>query len=161
VQKPISYDLQSWNGASWVSVTGQLKTPATPSGRDVNIISFTPLTTSRMRVVFVNGAGKPGLTEFEAWDSPVAGGGSPGVTFYQDINFGGVASLVKALGDYPTLPADIPNDWMSSLRIPAGWHVDAYSDANFGGNVCTFTADTPWVGAACNDAMSSFRIRAP
>jgi hypothetical protein len=161
VQKPISYDLQSWNGTSWASIPGQLKTPATPSGRDVNIVSFTPLTTSRVRVVFVNGAGKPGLTELEAWDSPVGGGGSPGVTFYQDINFGGLASLVKGPGDYPALPADIPNDWMSSLRIPAGWRVDAFNDGNFGGNVCTFTADTPRVGAGCNDVMSSFRIRAP
>lgn len=82
-----------------------------------------------------------------------------GVIFYQNINYGGVASGMKAKGDYASLPADVPNDWMSSLRVPAGWIVDAYADANFGGAVCTFTADTAWVGSACNDRMSSFRIR--
>ncbi len=82
-----------------------------------------------------------------------------GVIFYQDINYGGVASAVLAKGDYPANPASVPNDWMSSLRVPAGWIVDAYANGGFGGAVCTYTADTSWVGTACNDVMSSFRIR--
>jgi hypothetical protein len=48
---------------------------------------------------------------------------------------------------------------MSSLRVPAGWAVDAYENGNFTGAICTFAADTAWVGTACNDKMSSFRIR--
>jgi len=80
------------------------------------------------------------------------------VIFYQDINYGGAASAAFAKGDYATLPASVPNDWMSSLRVPAGWIVDAYADGNFGGAICTYTADTSWVGAACNDVMSSFKI---
>lgn len=84
--------------------------------------------------------------------------GAVGVTFFQDINFGGSYSSPKAQGDYASLPPDIPNDWVSSLKIPAGWTVDAYADGNFGGAVCTFTADTPWVGSGCNDSFSSFRI---
>ena len=87
------------------------------------------------------------------------GGDVVGVTFYQDANYGGALSGVKGPGDYASLPADVPNDWMSSLRVPAGWTVDVYSDGNFGGTVCTFTVDTSFVGAACNDIMSSFRIR--
>jgi hypothetical protein len=82
-----------------------------------------------------------------------------GVTFYQDIDYGGASSIAFAKGDYATLPASVPNDWMSSLRVPAGWTVDAYENGSFGGAVCTFTADTSWVGSACNDKMSSFRIR--
>jgi hypothetical protein len=84
--------------------------------------------------------------------------GAVGVTFFQDVNFGGSYSAPKGKGDYPTLPADIPNDWVSSLKIPGGWTVDAYPDANFGGTPCTFTSDTRWVGSACNDTFSSFRI---
>jgi len=80
------------------------------------------------------------------------------VIFYQDANYGGVASGGKAAGDYASLPGDVPNDWMSSLKIPSGWSVDAYSDGNFSGAVCTYTADTSWVGSACNDVMSSFKI---
>ncbi len=87
------------------------------------------------------------------------GGGAVGVTFYQDANYGGALSGVKGLGDYASLPADVPNDWMSSLRVPAGWAVDIYANGSFGGTVCTFTADTTFVGTACNDIMSSFRIR--
>jgi hypothetical protein len=85
--------------------------------------------------------------------------GGSGVIFYQDINYGGAASGAKGLGDYATVPADVPDNWMSSLRVPAGWVVDAYANTNFGGAVCTYTADTSWVGSACNDVMSSFRIR--
>lgn len=84
--------------------------------------------------------------------------GAVGVAFFQDINFGGSYSAPKAKGDYPSLPADIPNDWVSSLKIPAGWTVDAYPDGNFGGTPCTFTSDTAWVGTGCNDTFSSFRV---
>ena len=85
--------------------------------------------------------------------------GAVGVTFFQDINFGGSFSAPKGKGDYATLPADVPNDWVSSLKIPAGWVVDAYPDGNFGGTPCTFTSDTASVGSSCNDSLSSFRIR--
>jgi alpha-glucosidase (family GH31 glycosyl hydrolase) len=82
-----------------------------------------------------------------------------GVIFYQDANFGGVTSGIKGLGDYPVMPADVPNDWMSSVRVPAGWIIDAYVNGNFGGAVCSFSADTSFVGATCNDVMSSFKVR--
>ncbi len=74
------------------------------------------------------------------------------------MNYGGSSSAPKPKGDYATLPADIPDDWVSSLKVPKGWTVDAYPDANFGGTACTFTSDTPWVGSGCNDVFSSFRI---
>ncbi len=86
------------------------------------------------------------------------GGGDVGVRFYQDINFGGAASGLKGKGNYAVLPGDVRNDWMSSLKVPAGWTVQAFEQGNFGGAVCTFTASTSWVGPACNDKMSSFKI---
>ena len=95
------------------------------------------------------------------WIEDHVGGGGPGptgVTFFQHINYGGAASGVKARGNYATLPGDVPNDWMSSLRVPAGWTVEAYEHINFGGAVCTYRGDTAWVGSGCNDKMSSFRI---
>ena len=89
-------------------------------------------------------------------NTPVPSGG---VIFYADINYGGAASGSKQPGDYASLPGDVPNDWMSSLRVPAGWTVLAYEHGNFGGAVCTYTADTSWVGTTCNDKMSSFKIQ--
>ena len=88
------------------------------------------------------------------------GGGPVGVTFYQDADYGGAVSGAKIQGDYASMPADVPNDWMSSLKVPAGWSVDVYSDGNFAGTVCTFTANSNFVGAACNDVMSSFKVHA-
>ncbi len=98
------------------------------------------------------------------------GGGNPtptpqpppsnGVTFYQDINYGGTARTLGA-GNYTLSQlnaAGIPNDWMSSLRVPSGYTVVVYEHDNFAGNTWTFTADTSFVGSACNDKMSSCRI---
>jgi hypothetical protein len=94
------------------------------------------------------------IYEFEVYGS----GSTAGAQFFQDINYGGTASALYPKGDYASVPADVPNDWMSSLKVPSGWTVDTYADANFGGAVCTFTADTSWVGSSCNDTMSSFKI---
>jgi beta-glucanase (GH16 family) len=88
-----------------------------------------------------------------------SGGTGTGVRFYADANFAGAASGLKGKGDYASLPSDVPNDWMSSLRVPAGWTVSAYEHGSFGGAVCTYTGDTGWVGTTCNDKMSSFKIR--
>lgn len=88
-----------------------------------------------------------------------AGGSAPTVvTFYQDANYGGAAyTLLK--GNYPdTNPTGIPNDWVSSLRNPGGWTVALYQNGNYAGTVWTFTTDTTYVGAGCNDQMSSLRI---
>jgi chitinase len=83
-----------------------------------------------------------------------------GVTFYQDANYGGTA-VTLGVGDYNLAQlnaAGIPNDWMSSLKIPSGYTVAVYQHIDFGGTVWTFTADTSYVGAACNDQMSSVKI---
>jgi hypothetical protein len=54
--------------------------------------------------------------------------------------------------------AGIPNDWMSSLKVPSGLTVDVYQNDNFTGNKWTYTASSSWVGAAVNDQMSSVKI---
>ncbi len=85
-------------------------------------------------------------------------GNPSGVIFYQDADYGGAASPVIAKGNYSSLPSGVPNDWMSSLKIPSGWTVEVYEHGGFGGTKWTFTADTPWVGSDCNDKMSSIKI---
>lgn len=90
----------------------------------------------------------------------VGSGSSSGVTFYQHANYGGTAVTLD-VGNYTLTQlnaAGIPNDWMSSLKVPSGYTVEVYQDDNFAGTKWVFTADTAYVGADCNDKMSSVKI---
>ena len=92
-----------------------------------------------------------------------AGGGGPvtAATFYQDTGFGGTARTL-APGSYTTAQlsaAGIPDNWVSSVRVPAGYTVEIYDMDNFGGTKWTFTSDnSDFVAAGCNDRMSSVKI---
>ena len=95
-------------------------------------------------------------------------GGTPptdGVTFYANTQYGGAASEPLPKGNYTMaqLAAQgVPNDWASSVRIPAGWTVIIYSGDNFSGTSWTRTSDTSSFGSlspSANDVMSSCRIQ--
>ncbi|GKU25662.1 hypothetical protein CFOLD11_24880 [Clostridium folliculivorans] len=80
--------------------------------------------------------------------------------FYQDINYGGT-SVSLPIGNYTLTQlkaAGIPDNWMSSLKVPTGWTVEAYADDNFLGTKWTFTTSSSWVGTDANDKMSSVKI---
>ncbi|WP_239014448.1 family 43 glycosylhydrolase [Archangium violaceum] len=84
----------------------------------------------------------------------------PGAIFYADGGYGGLGISLDP-GSYTLAQlnaAGIPNDWMSSLRVPAGWTVQVYQDDNFAGTMWTFTADTPLIPQGANDKMSSVKI---
>jgi hypothetical protein len=147
------WDCNGVGGQKWVPQTdGSLRNPQ--SGRCLDSPSGATANGTRLQIWDCNGSG---AQKFQL-HSGANGISLGGVTFFRDINYGGTASGPKPKGDYPVLPSDIPNDSMTSLRVPAGWTVQTYADGNFGGAVCTFTADSAWVGAGCNDVMSSFRI---
>ena len=83
-----------------------------------------------------------------------------GVTFYADINYGGTA-ITLGVGNYTLSQLNakgIPNDWMSSLKVPDGWTVEVYQNDNFGGTKWTYTSSSSWVGTDVNDQMSSVKI---
>ena len=94
-----------------------------------------------------------------------AAGGSSGVTFYQNSNFGGAAGQVLAKGTYTLSQLQakgVSNDWASSVKIPSGWTVILYQHDNFGGTSWTLTADTPdltSLSPSANDQMSSCKIQ--
>ncbi len=91
--------------------------------------------------------------------------GSTGVTFYQNTNYGGAASQALPVGNYTLsqlAALSVPNDWASSVRIPAGRTVIMYNDDNFSGQSWTLTADTPNFTSLtpnANDRVSSVRIQ--
>lgn len=62
---PASYDIQYWNGSSWVTVSSQVKSPGSPRA-NLNKVTFTPVTAQRVRMLAANASGsKVGLTEFK------------------------------------------------------------------------------------------------
>jgi hypothetical protein len=87
-----------------------------------------------------------------------------GVIFYQNNGYGGAAGQPLAKGSYTLsqlAAKGVPNDWASSVKIPAGWRVTIYSANNFAGTSWVLTTDTPIFSAlspTANDVMSSCRI---
>lgn len=88
-----------------------------------------------------------------------------GVTFYQDANYGGAVSQILPVGNYTLSQLQargMPNDWASSVRIPAGRTLIMYEDNNFSGISWTRTSDTPLFSAlspTANDKVSSVKVQ--
>jgi len=82
------------------------------------------------------------------------------VVIYMDGYFKG-ASQTLAAGRYDLNQLTIGNDKLSSLRIPPGWKVTLYQEANFAGKSKVLTADTPYVGNEFNDSVSSIVVESP
>ncbi|WP_142683887.1 lectin [Chitinophaga polysaccharea] len=88
-----------------------------------------------------------------------------GVTFYQNTSYGGTVSQVLPVGNYTMsqlAALGVPNDWASSVKIPAGRTLIMYGDDNFSGSSWTRTSDTPDFTAlnpSANDKMSSCRVQ--
>lgn len=81
-------------------------------------------------------------------------------TFYEDINYGGWGVSLD-LGEYnlSQMQANgIPNDSISSLKVPFGYKVTIYRDDNFQGASRVVTSDTSWIGSENNDWVSSMKI---
>ncbi|MGE5599569.1 MAG: PKD domain-containing protein, partial [Bacteroidota bacterium] len=72
VKPPTSYDIQYWNGSTWVDAANQVKTPTTPA-EGLNTVTFTPVTAAKVRIVCTNQdpvsyGVYSGLTEFEVYN---------------------------------------------------------------------------------------------
>ncbi|WP_201005515.1 glycosyl hydrolase family 95 catalytic domain-containing protein [Paenibacillus glycanilyticus] len=96
-----------------------------------------------------------------------ANGGRVTVTsFYEDSNYGGTAKTLAA-GSYTTAQlaaAGIPNNWVSSVKVPLGFTVTVYDNDNFTGTSWPFTNDTDFPSGTnpnANDKMSSVVITGP
>jgi hypothetical protein len=84
-----------------------------------------------------------------------------GPTFYPDANYGGTG-VKLGVGSYTIdamVAAGIPNDAISSIRVPAGFTVVAYGDGDYTGSSWTFTSDQANLANTGNDnTISSFKI---
>jgi hypothetical protein len=75
VRLPASWRLQSWNGQAYVDVTATGGYPV--AANRYNAANFTPVSTSRLRVVLQSGAASVGLLEVRAYATAI-GGDNPG-----------------------------------------------------------------------------------
>jgi phage baseplate assembly protein gpV len=95
----------------------------------------------------------------------VTNGTASGVTFYQNANYGGTASQVLPVGTYTLsqlAAKGVPNDWASSVRVPAGRTLIMYSDDNFMGTSWTRTSDTPdfsTLSPTADNVVSSVKVQ--
>jgi hypothetical protein len=65
---PSSYNIQSWNGSTWVNVPSQVKTPAAPQA-NFNKVTFPAISAQRVRMLATNASGsKVGLTEIKIFN---------------------------------------------------------------------------------------------
>ncbi len=167
-RNPKNWTLQgSNNGSTWTTVDTRTDVSFTANYQKLTF-SFTNPTAYqmyRLNITANNGGNEIQLAEIEMFagtnptPTPTPTGG---VIFYQNSNYSGTASQVFAKGTYTLaqlMAKGVSNDWMSSLRVPSGWTVIVYQHDNFGGTAWTFTADTSYVGSACNDQMSSVKIQ--
>jgi hypothetical protein len=88
-----------------------------------------------------------------------------GVTFYQDINYGGTATSAIPKGSYTLAQLQafgLPDNWASSVKIPTGWTVTMYTNDNFTGTSWVRTASTPnftTLSPNANDVVTSVKIQ--
>ncbi|MEV0713241.1 discoidin domain-containing protein [Asanoa sp. NPDC050611] len=66
---PASYTVQYWNGSAFVAAGNQVRTPGSPQS-NYNKVSFTPVSTTRLRISFTHASGsaKTGLTELKLYN---------------------------------------------------------------------------------------------
>jgi hypothetical protein len=68
VQAPASYTMEYWDGTTFKECENQSKNPKKPAGGKTNEVTFTPVKTQKLRVVFTHkGESRSGLTEVEIW----------------------------------------------------------------------------------------------
>ena len=68
IAPPMRYEVEAWNGQSWVEIPQQRRTPEVPVGRRANIVRFAASEMQKFRVVFAHrGNTRTGITELEAW----------------------------------------------------------------------------------------------
>jgi hypothetical protein len=81
------------------------------------------------------------------------------VIFYIDCDYQG-GSSVRGIGSYSMDSMGLPNDFISSIRIPSGFYVKVFEDANYSGNSMIFNQNVNClVNYNWNDSISSFIIR--
>ncbi|MFD1256907.1 family 16 glycosylhydrolase [Mucilaginibacter terrae] len=93
-------------------------------------------------------------------------GPSPGVTFFENISYGGVSCIALSPGNYTTSQLNslgIPDNYVSSVKVPTGYKLTMYQNDNFTGTSWVLNGDTPnftTLSPSANDQVSSCKVEA-
>ena len=69
VQSPTSYAIQHWTGTHWQDVRNLTLTPQQPLGGQWNEARFDPVTSLKLRIVFIHcGQSRSGVSEVVVWN---------------------------------------------------------------------------------------------
>lgn len=71
VREPKGYVAEGWTGTEWKAIPSQSTNPEKPAAHMINTVTFPPISTSKIRVVFThNGEGdsRTGINELEIWE---------------------------------------------------------------------------------------------
>ncbi|HEX8019927.1 endo-beta-N-acetylglucosaminidase H [Mucilaginibacter sp.] len=94
-----------------------------------------------------------------------SGTSTTGVTFYQDINYGGTVTSAIPKGTYTLAQLQaygFVDNWASSVKIPTGWTVTMYINDNSTGTSWVRTSNTPnftTLSPNANDVVTSVKIQ--
>lgn len=91
--------------------------------------------------------------------APAAPEAAEGVTLFEHANYQG-SSVTLAPGSYKMAQIALPNDSISSLKVPDGHRVFIYEHENFEGEQRFYTTDCDFVGDF-NDKTSSIVVEGP
>jgi hypothetical protein len=83
-----------------------------------------------------------------------------GITVHEHSDFGG-RGVKLDVGSYRLIDLQargIPNDWISSVTVPAGYTLKAYAADHFGGLETVYTSSSSFVGSL-NDTFSSIVVQ--
>lgn len=68
VQPPKSYAAEYWDGRAWKEAGQQVRKPEKPAGGQLNKVKFTPVGTTKARIVFTHAdKARSGVTELLVW----------------------------------------------------------------------------------------------
>ncbi len=117
------FDVQYWDGANWVTVSGG---SVTGNNRVVRRFAFTPVTTSRVRVLVTGAlASYSRITELEAWSASQTAGAQT-VNFAAAANGGTATASSTYSSGYPVSAA------IDGARIGAWGNGGGWNDASYG-----------------------------
>lgn len=121
VRPAAAYRLQYWTGSAWADVPDQSRNSAAPIGNGLNRITFAPITTTRIRLLFTNPPGAyVGVTELESWSTS----SRDAAVTVGPTNDAGVVPIngTTEVGVTVRNPARRPiTDAAVSLALPPGW----------------------------------------